>query len=148
MKIDKKMIHIKTFEEHENTYTLYHGTSSNNLDNIKQNPIKLFLTTDEDVATYYAAKGGELYFLNKEEEFEQQYNQTPDEYFDTEENGEVPMFKALYPKNASPIVIKFEIPKELISNINDFIGYKGKELTIDPKFITEIVNIDWDDLEY
>lgn len=42
MKIDKKMIHIKTFEEHENTYTLYHGTSSNNLDNIKQNPIKLF----------------------------------------------------------------------------------------------------------
>ncbi len=58
------------------------------------------------------------------------------------------MFKALYPKNASPIVIKFEIPKELISNINDFIGYKGKNFIVDPKYITEIINIDWDDLDY
>lgn len=146
------MIYIKTFEEkistENNAYTLYHGTSSNNLNDIKSKETKLFLTTDEDVATYYAAKGGELYFLNKEEEFEQQYNQTPDEYFDTDENGEVPMFKALYPKNASPIVIKFEIPKELISNINDFVGYNGKEFTVNPKFITEIINIDWDDLDY
>jgi hypothetical protein len=138
----------KTFELFENTYTLYHGTSSNNLDKIKSKPTKIFLTTDEDVATYYAAKGGELYFLKKEQEFEKQYDQTPDEYFDTEENGEVSMFKALYPKNASPIVIKFEIPKDLISNINDFIGYKGKEFIVNPKYITEIINIDWDDLEY
>ena len=142
------MIYIKTFEYFENTYTLYHGTSSNNLNDIKSKETKLFLTTDEDAATYYAAKGGELYFLKKEQEFELKYNQTPDEYFDTEENGEIPMFKALYPKNASPIVIKFEIPKELVSNINDFIGYKGNELTVEPKYITEIINIDWDDLDY
>ena len=44
-------------QEVGNYYTLYHGTSSGKLDFIKLKPNKLFLTTDEDVATYYAAKG-------------------------------------------------------------------------------------------
>ena len=66
--------------------------------------------------------------MTKEIEFEKQYGETPDDYFNTQENGELPMFKALYPKNETPIVIKFQIPKSLIKNINDFIGYKGGEL--------------------
>ena len=134
--------------ENTDTFTLYHGTSSGRLDGIKSKPNKLFLTTDEDVATYYAAKGGEDYFMNKEIEFEEQYGETPDEYFNTQEYGELPMFKALYPKNETPIIIKIEIPKKLIKNINDFIGYKGGELIVKPKYISDIISVDWNDLEF
>jgi hypothetical protein len=58
------------------------------------------------------------------------------------------MFKALYPKNETPIVIKFNIPKNIVKNINDFIGYKGGELLVKPNYISEIINIDFDDLDY
>lgn len=135
-------------ENIDDFYTLYHGTSSGRLNDIKTKPTKLFLTTNEDVATYYAAKGGEDYFMTKEIEFEKQHGVTPDEYFDTQENGELPMFKALYPKNESPIVLKLKIPKNIIKNINDFIGYKGGELLIEPNYISEIINVDWDSLDY
>jgi hypothetical protein len=135
-------------ENDNNYYTLYHGTSSGRLNNIKSNPTKLFLTDSEDVATYYAAKGGEDYFMNKEIEFEKQYGETPDEYFNTSENGELLMFKALYPKGETPIVIKFNIPKNIIKNINNFIGYKGSELLVEPNYISEIINIDFNDLDY
>jgi hypothetical protein len=132
----------------DNAYVLYHGTSSNNLENIKNKPNNLFLTADESAAIYYAAKGGEDYFLAKEIEFENEYSITPDEYFDTQENGELPMFKALYPKNAFPIVIEFKIPPALIKDIKAFYGYKGGELLVNPKFITKITKIDWNDLDY
>lgn len=135
-------------ENVDNYYILYHGTSSGRLGFIKSKPTKLFLTDSEDVATYYAAKGGEDYFMTKEIEFEKQYGETPDEYFNTTENGELPMFKALYPKNETPTVIKFQIPKSLIKNINDFIGYKGGELLIEPKYISEVINVGWDELDY
>lgn len=145
-----KLLDIILEEEEsiDNNYTLYHGTSSGRLESIKSKPSKLFLTTDEDAATYYASKGGEDYFMEKEIEFENQYGETPDEYFDTQENGELPMFKALYPKNETPIVIKFRIPKNIIKNIDDFIGYKGGELLIDPIYISEVISVDWDDLDY
>jgi len=132
----------------DNVYVLYHGTSSNNLESIKNKPNKLFLTADESAAIYYAAKGGEDYFMNKETEFENEYGTTPDEYFDTQENGELPMFKALYPKNAFPVVIEFKIPSSLIKDIKAFYGYKGGELLVSPKFITKITQIDWDELDY
>lgn len=132
----------------DNAYVLYHGTSSNNLEGIKIKPTKLFLTTDETAAIYYAAKGGEDYFMAKEIEFENEYGATPDEYFDTKENGELPMFKALYPKNAFPIIIEFKIPSLLIKDIKAFYGYKGGELLVDPKFIVKISNIDWNDLDF
>ena len=149
-KMIDKVKNFKQFvnENVDNYYTLYHGTSSGRLNLIKSKPTKLFLTDSEDVATYYAAKGGEDYFMTKEIEFEKQYGETPDEYFNTSENGELPMFKALYPKNETPIVIKFNIPKNIIKNINDFIGYKGGELLVEPNYISEIINIDFDDLDY
>lgn len=129
-------------------YILYHGTSSGYLDVIKTKTNKLFLTTDKNVATYYAAKGGEKYFIDKEIEFETKFGESPDEYFNTQENGELPMFKALYPKNEKPIVIEFKIPKPLIKNINDFQGYKGGELIVNPKYISKIISIDWDELDF
>ena len=135
-------------KESEDTYTLYHGTSSGKLDGIKSKPKKLFLTTDKEVATYYAAKGGEDYFMNKEMEFENQYGETPDEYLNTEENGELIMFKELYPKDQQPIVIIFEILKDLITNIENFYGYKGGELKIEPKYISDVILYEWDDLDY
>jgi len=131
-----------------NTYRLFHGTSSDKLNEIKTKPTKLFLTVDEDAATYYAAKGGEYYFMRKEREFEEKYGTTPDEYFDTEENGELGMFKNLYPPNATPIVIVFEIPKNNINNIDNFIGYSGGELEVRPEYIKDIIHINWDDLDY
>ena len=135
-------------KESEDTYTLYHGTSSGRLDAIKSKPNNLFLTTDEEVATYYAAKGGEDYFMNKEIEFENKYGETPDEYFNTEENGELKMFKSLFPKGETPIVIKLKIPKDLIQNINNFYGYKGGELWVEPEYISDVIHIDWNDLDY
>jgi len=135
-------------EGNTDTYTLYHGTSSGRLDGIKSKPNKLFLTTDEDVATYYASKGGEDYFMNKEIEFEEQYGETPDEYFNTEEYGELDMFKALYPKNETPIVIQLKIPKKLIRDIDNFIGYKGGKLLIKPNYISKVIDIDWNELDY
>jgi hypothetical protein len=137
-----------TSEDLEKYYILYHGTSSDRLENIKSKPTKLFATVDEDAATYYSAKGGEDYFLNKEIEFEKQYGETPDEYFYTSENGELPMFKALYPKDATPIILKLRIPKSKITNINDFIGYKGGELLVEPNEIIDITNVDWNELDY
>ena len=135
-------------ENLDDKYTLYHGTSSNNLNKIKSQPNELFLTDSEDAATYYAAKGGEFYFLKKEIEFEQEYGTTPDIYYDTEENGELEMLKNLYPPNATPIVIVFEIPKYLIRNINNFVGYKGDEMEVKPEYIKDIINVNWDDLDY
>lgn len=144
---------VKSFKQFVNEnleqyYILYHGTSSDRLDNIKSKPTKLFVTVDEDAATYYAAKGGEDYFMTKEIEFEKQYGETPDEYFETSEYGELPMFKALYPKNATPIILKLRIPKHKITNINDFIGYKGGELLVEPNEIISVINVDWDELDY
>jgi len=145
-----KVNNFKQFvnENSEQDYILYHGTSSDRLDNIKSKPTNLFVTVDEDAATYYAAKGGEDYFMTKEIEFEKQYGETPDEYFDTSENGELPMFKALYQKNATPIILKLKIPKHKITNINDFIGYKGGELLVEPNEIIDVINVDWDELDY
>ena len=135
-------------ENNQEFYTLYHGTHSGNLDFIKNNKTKLFLTTDEEVATYYAAKGGEDYFMDKEVEFEDEHGVTPDEYYDTQENGESVMFKALYPENEHPVVFKIEIPKELIYDIKEFYGYSGKEFLVKPEYIKDIIDIDWNDLEY
>lgn len=144
---------VKNFNQYLNennteTFLLYHGTSSGNLDSIKSKPTNLFVTTDKDVAFYYAAKGGEKYFMDKEFEFENEYGVTPDEYFDTEENGEIPMFKSLYPKNESPVVIEFKIPKYKIDNINNYIGYKGGEILIIPEYINQIIPVNWDDLNF
>jgi hypothetical protein len=141
---------MKKFKEFikDDNYTLYHGTSSGRLESIQSKPNKLFLTTDLNVAIYYSSKGGEDYFLTKEIEFEKKYGETPDSYFNTQDNGELIMFKSLYPKNETPIVIKFSIPKKLIKNINNFIGYKGGELLVDPKYITEVIYVNWDDLDY
>ena len=135
-------------ESQNDTYTLYHGTSSNLLNDIISKPTRLFLTTDKDVATYYSAKGGENYFMMKEIEFENKYGETPDEYFNTKDNGEIEMFKSLYPKNSTPIVIEFYIPKNKINDINDFIGYKGGKLKVIPKYVSKIHNIEWDNLDY
>jgi len=137
-----------TNENNESSYILYHGTSSDNLNDIKSKPSTLYLTDDENVAAYYAAKGGENYFMEQETKFEKEYGITPDEYYNTEENGEIVMFKALYPKDAKPIVIKFIIPINLIDDINKFQGYKGGEMTIDPKYINQIIEYDWDDFDY
>lgn len=131
-----------------NYYKLYHGTSSNNLSKIQSGINTLYLTSNEDVAYYYAAKGGEYYFMKKEEEFEKDNGMTPDEYYDTEENGELQMFKDLYPPNSKPIVIELNVPKEKINNINDFIGYKGGEIEVEPKYINNVVYVNWDDLDY
>jgi hypothetical protein len=141
------MKHIKYFESSEKFYTLYHGTSSDRVKLITTN-VKLFLTSDEDVAYYYAAKGGEYYFMKKEEEFEEEYGLTPDEYYDTDENGELGMFKDLYPKNSTPVVIKFNIPKHLINDIDDFVGYNGGDLLVNNNYIDEIIDVDWNDLDY
>jgi len=65
-----------------------------------------------------------------------------------EEYGELPMFKALYPKNAKPIVLKLKIAKNKITNIDDYIGYKGGELLIEPSEIIEVINVDWNELNY
>ena len=130
------------------TYTLYHGTSSGRVSRIKSSPTKLFLTTDEDVAYYYASKGGEEYFLDAEIEFEKEYGIRPDEYFETDEYGELYMFKELYPENEHPVVLKIKIPKNEINNINKFMGYKGGEFLVEPKYIIDVIDVDWDELDY
>lgn len=131
-----------------NTYTLYHGTSSGNVNRIKSSATKLFLTTDEDVAYYYASKGGEDYFLDREIQFEKEHGIAPDEYFETDEYGELNMFKELYPENEHPVVLKIEIPKNKINNINEFMGYKGGEFLVEPEYISDVIDVDWDELDY
>jgi hypothetical protein len=138
----------KILREHFESYTLYHGTSSGRLENILTKPSTLFLTTDKEVAIYYSVKGGEDYFLEKEIEFENEYGVTPDEYFDTEENGELNMFKSLYPKNESPVVLVIKIPQHLIPNIKNFMGYKGNDFKVDPKYIVNVIHIDWNELDF
>ena len=129
-------------------YTLYHGTNSKNIVGITTKKSKLYLTTDEDVAEYYALKGGEDYFLGVEIKFENKYGISPYEYYDVEENGEIGMFKELYPKNAKPIVITYEIPARLISDIKSFYGYKGKSLTVLPEYISNIKELNFDDYDF
>lgn len=63
--------------------------------------------------------GGEKYWMQKEIDFEKEHGITPQEYFNTQENGELIMHKSLYPKNSKPIVIKLEVPKNIITNFND-----------------------------
>lgn len=144
----RKTIRQYLNENENDYYILYHGTSSGNLNRIFKTPTKLFLTSDENVAIYYSAKGGEDYFLRKEMEFENEYGVTPDEYFNTEENGELKMFKSLYPENETPVVIEFKIPKDKINDIDSFMGYKGNELLVKPVYISKVINIDWEDLDY
>jgi len=138
-------------EQLSDTILLYHGTSSNHINKIRSNnTIDLFLTTSKDAATYYAAKAGEDYFLTKEIEFEQKQGINPYEYYEEEidKYGETVLFKLFYPKNAYPIVITFKTPKYIVKNIETYIGYKGKNMEISTKYITNIEKINWDDLNY
>jgi len=100
---------MRAIELTENKF--YHGTSSCLLETIKEDGFSSpsYFVKDFDVASEYAAMGGEWDLQDREEKYEEKYGTPPREIFDVWE-----MYEKLYPVGCYPIVIEVLIPNNVM----------------------------------
>lgn len=120
----------------------YHGTTSKKALEIQSQGLraKSYLTTSLEDAEYYAKTGGEWELQQREELWEQEHGEKArDHYYPDLED----MYKALYPQDCHPVVIKFTLME--VSGISDSGAENALETVdhIDPAMISEIILVKW-----